>query len=117
MRADADNGYSYGTESAGDGRSRKAQNPSCPILSGIQPAGGSTAFLCRANQALYTKPLFAIPANRFLFYPGHVEQRDFCDALSISPTEYALIDRPERGVCLYHYGNARYLLQVQAPEF
>ena len=65
----------------------------------------------------YTKPLFAIPANRFLFYPGHVEQRDFCDALSISPTEYALIDHPERGVCLYHCGNARYLLQVQAPEF
>lgn len=65
----------------------------------------------------YTKPLFAIPANRFLFYPGHVEQRDFCDALSISPAEYALIDHPERGVCLYHCGNARYLLQVQAPEF
>lgn len=44
----------------------------------------------------YTKPIFAIPANRFLFYPGHVEQRDFCDALSISSAEYALIDRPER---------------------
>ncbi len=115
MRADADNGY--GTESAGDGRRGKGKNPPCPILSGIQPAGGSTAFLCRANQALYTKPLFAIPANRFLFYPGHVEQRDFCDALSISPTEYALIDHPEHGVCLYHCGNARYLLQVQAPEF
>ena len=65
----------------------------------------------------YTKPLFAIPANRFLFYPGHVEQRDFCDALSISSAEYALIDHPERGVCLYHCGNARYLLQVQAPDF
>ena len=70
-----------------------------------------------AGAETYTKPLFAIPANRFLFYPGHVEQRDFCDALSISPAEYALIDHPERGVCLYHCGNARYLLQVQAPDF
>ena len=43
--------------------------------------------------------------------------RDFCDALSISPAEYALINHPERGVCLYHCGNARYLLQAQAPEF
>ena len=65
------------------------------------------------------------PRNRSLPFPrpvscstpGHVEQRDFCDALSISSAEYALIDHPERGVCLYHCGNARYLLQVQAPDF
>lgn len=36
VRADADSGYSYGTESAGDGRNGKAQNPPCSILSGVQ---------------------------------------------------------------------------------
>ncbi len=65
----------------------------------------------------YTKPLFSIPSHQFLFYPGSIEPKSFCDALQIDEAEYDLIKYPERGVCLFKCGNERYLLQVIAPEY
>ena len=46
----------------------------------------------------YTKPLFSIPAHQFLFNPGNIEPRSFCDALQIEDAEFDLIMYPERGV-------------------
>ena len=65
----------------------------------------------------FTKPLFSIPAHQFLFNPGSVEPKAFCDALQLDKAEYELIRYPERGVCLFKCGNERYLLQVKAPEY
>ena len=65
----------------------------------------------------YTKPLFSIPSHQFLFYPGSIEPKSFCDALQVDDAEYDLIKYPERGVCLFKCGNERYLLQVIAPEY
>lgn len=63
----------------------------------------------------FTKPLFSIPSHHFSFNPGNVSQADYTDALSMEPSEFALIKYPERGICLYRCGNERYLLQVIAP--
>lgn len=65
----------------------------------------------------FTKPLFSIPAHQFLFNPGNIEPRSFCDALQLENAEFDLIKYPERGVCLFKCGNERYLLQVLAPEY
>lgn len=64
-----------------------------------------------------TKPLFSIPTHQFLFHPGQLSPKDFCDTLQVEPSEYALIRHAERGVCLYRCGNERYLLKVIAPEY
>ena len=64
-----------------------------------------------------TKPLFSIPTHQFLFHPGQINPRDFCDTLQVEPSEYELIRHAERGVCLYRCGNERYLLKVIAPEY
>lgn len=64
-----------------------------------------------------TKPLFSIPAHQFLFNPGTIDARTFCDTLSLESSEYDLIKYPERGSCLYRCGNERYLLQVHAPRY
>ena len=63
----------------------------------------------------FTKPLFSIPSHHFSFNPGNVNPTDYTDALSMEPSEFALIKYPERGICLYRCGNERYLLQVIAP--
>ena len=64
-----------------------------------------------------TKPLFSIPVHQFLFYPGQLEPKSFCDTLQLEDAEYQLINHPDRGICLYRCGNERYLLQVHFPQF
>ena len=64
-----------------------------------------------------TKPLFSIPVHQFLFSPGQLEPKSFCDTLQLEDAEFQLIRHSERGVCLYRCGNERYLLQVLFPKF
>ena len=64
-----------------------------------------------------TKPLFSIPTHQFLFNPGQLEPKAFCDTLQLEQAEFQLIRYPERGTCLYRCGNERYLLQVHFPQF
>ena len=64
-----------------------------------------------------TKPLFSIPVHQFLFYPGQLEPKSFCDTLQLEDAEYQLINHSDRGICLYRCGNERYLLQVLFPKF
>ena len=64
-----------------------------------------------------TKPLFSIPTHQFLFNPGQLEPKAFCDTLQLEQAEFELIRYPERGTCLYRCGNERYLLQVHFSEF
>lgn len=64
-----------------------------------------------------TKPLFSIPVHQFLFSPGQLEPKCFCDTLQLEDAEFQLIRHSERGICLYRCGNERYLLQVHFPEF
>ena len=64
-----------------------------------------------------TKPLFSIPTHQFLFNPGQLEPKSFCDTLQLEDAEFQLIRYPERGTCLYRCGNERYLLQVHFPQF
>lgn len=64
-----------------------------------------------------TKPLLAIPSHQFLFYPGNVTKKDYCDLLQLPDCEWDIVRIPERGRCLYRCGNERYHLQVQAPEY
>ena len=64
-----------------------------------------------------TKPLFSIPVHQFLFSPGQLEPKSFCDTLQLEDAEFQLIRHSERGICLYRCGNERYLLQVLFPKF
>lgn len=63
----------------------------------------------------FTKPLFGIPTHRIIFYLGNNSPAEVMEVLQLKPSEYALIDYAERGICLYQCGNERYLLQVIAP--
>ena len=65
----------------------------------------------------FTKPLFSIPTHQFLFNAGQINPKEYMDALQVEPSEFELINYPERGTCLYRCGNERYLLQVIAPEY
>lgn len=65
----------------------------------------------------YTKPLFSTPTHRFLFYPGGIGEREYCDALHIEQAEYDLISSPQRGVCLYCSGRERYHLEVETQPY
>ena len=65
----------------------------------------------------FTKPLFSIPTHQFLFNAGQINPKEYMDALQVEPSEFELIKYPERGTCLYRYGNERYLLQVIAPDY
>lgn len=65
----------------------------------------------------YTKPLFSIPTHQFLFNAGNVEPKAYLDTLQLDPSEFALIQSPEQGTCLYRCGAERYLLKVTAPAF
>lgn len=65
----------------------------------------------------YTKPLFSTPTHRFLFYPGSIGEREYCDALHLEQAEYDLISSPRRGVCLYCSGRERYQLEVQTQHY
>lgn len=65
----------------------------------------------------YTKPLFSTPTHRFLFYPGGIGEREYCDALHIEQAEYDLISTPQRGVCLYCSGRERYHLEIETQPY
>lgn len=65
----------------------------------------------------YTKPLFSIPTNLYLFYPGHINQKEYTDTVQIEISQYDLIKYSEQGTCLFICGNEVYLLQVKAPEY
>ena len=67
--------------------------------------------------ASYTKPLFSIPVHKFLFNPGTVKVSDFTGILQLEPSEYKIIQYPQRGHCLYVCGNERYSLNVSFPKF
>lgn len=64
-----------------------------------------------------TRPLFSIPVHQFIFNGGNVDKKFFMDTLQLEESEYALIQDPRRGSCLYKCGNDRYPLEVQAPEY
>ncbi len=64
----------------------------------------------------FTKPLFSIPTHQFLFYPGHINSRDYMDALQLEEAEYERISAPQQRLCLYRCGSERYLLDVKVPE-
>lgn len=65
----------------------------------------------------FTKPLFSIPVHKFLFNPGSIDATQFMKILQLEPSEYKVIQYPQRGLCLYCCGNERYSLMVQFPEF
>ncbi len=65
----------------------------------------------------YTKPLFSVPSNLCLFYPGHINQKEYTDTVQIEISQYDLIKYSEQGTCLFICGNEVYLLQVIAPEY
>ena len=64
-----------------------------------------------------TKPLFAIPTYKFLFYPGTIDQNLYRNLLNINESEYNLIKAPNRGNCLFISGSEKYNLQVKAPSY
>lgn len=64
----------------------------------------------------FTKPMFSIPTNHFLFNPGNISAELFIDTLQLEMSEYELFKFPEQGTCFYRCGNERYLLQVIAPK-
>jgi type IV secretory pathway VirB4 component len=63
-----------------------------------------------------TKPLFAIPTYKFLFYPGSIDRKLYTNLLNINDSEFNLIKAPCRGNCLFISGGSKYNLQVEAPE-
>ncbi|MDF2677955.1 MAG: hypothetical protein K0Q97_2291 [Bacillota bacterium] len=63
-----------------------------------------------------TKPLFAIPTYKFLFYPGSIDKKIYMNLLNINDSEYNLIKAPNRGNCLFTSGSNKYNLQVEAPK-
>ena len=64
-----------------------------------------------------TKPLFAIPTYRFLFYPGSIDKKLYMNLLNVNESEYKLIQSPNRGNCLFLSGNEKFNLQVEAPDY
>ncbi len=70
----------------------------------------------RPEIAEQTKPLMTLPTHRFLFHPGNVNTDEFKANLALTDPEYAVIQNPNRGHCLYTCGNERYHLNVIAPK-
>jgi type IV secretory pathway VirB4 component len=64
-----------------------------------------------------TKPLFAIPTYKFLFFPGSIDKKLYMNLLNINESEYKLIQSPSRGNCLFLSGNQKFNLQVEAPKY
>ena len=69
------------------------------------------------NIAELTKPLFAIPTYKFLFYTGSIDAKEYTKLLNINESEYNLIKSPNRGNCLFLSGSSRYNLVVSAPKY
>ncbi|APC42813.1 VirB4 family type IV secretion system protein [Clostridium estertheticum] len=64
-----------------------------------------------------TKPLFAIPTYKFLFYPGAIDKKIYMNLLNVNESEYKLIQSSNRGNCLFLSGNEKFNLQVEAPKY
>jgi len=64
-----------------------------------------------------TKPLFAIPTYKFLFYPGSIDKKLYMNLLNVNESEYKLIQSSNRGNCLFLSGNEKFNLQVEAPDY
>lgn len=69
------------------------------------------------NIAELTKPLFAIPTYKFLFYPGSIDKKLYMNLLNINESEYNLIKSPSRGNTLFISGTEKYNLQVEVPKY
>lgn len=65
----------------------------------------------------YTKPLLSIPAHRFLFYPGTIEESEYCDLLQLEECEFKVIRTASKARCLFRCGNERYKFLIQTPEY
>lgn len=64
-----------------------------------------------------TKPLFAIPTYKFLFFPGEIDKKLYMNLLNINESEYNLIKSSNRGNCLFLGGSEKFNLQVKAPSY
>jgi type IV secretory pathway VirB4 component len=64
-----------------------------------------------------TKPIFSIPTYRFLFYPGVLDTKNYMEVMNITPSEFKLIHKPNRGNCLFASGTNRFNLNVFAPDY
>lgn len=65
----------------------------------------------------YTKPLFAIPTHSFLFNAGSIDASFYKDMLQLEDNEYSVVQRAQRGNCLFRSGKERYNLEVHAPDY
>lgn len=66
--------------------------------------------------AEYTKPLFAIPTYKFLFYPGSIDRDIYCSLLNLNQSEFNLIKTSSRGNSLFIAGNEKFNLQVKVSK-
>ena len=64
-----------------------------------------------------TKPLFAIPAHQFLFYPGQISAKEYMDMLQMEENLYDLVKNSPRGVCIFRHGAEVYHLVVKAQKY
>ena len=65
----------------------------------------------------YTKPLLSIPTHKFLFFPGTVDEQEYCRIMSETSSEFSVHSKPHQGYCLYRCGNERYYLHVIIPKY
>ncbi|MFI3174759.1 MAG: ATP-binding protein [Bacillota bacterium] len=64
-----------------------------------------------------TKPLFAIPAHQFLFFPGQISAKEYMDMLQMEENLYELVKNSPRGVCVFRHGAEVYHLVVKAQKY
>lgn len=64
-----------------------------------------------------TKPLFAIPAHQFLFYPGSISKKEYMEMLRLDECLFGLISYPQKGVCVFRHGSEVYHLVVKAQKY
>ena len=71
----------------------------------------------RADVKEMTKPLFAIPAHQFLFYPGSISKKEYTEMLRLDECLFDLISYPKKGVCVFRHGSEVYHLVVKAQKY
>ena len=71
----------------------------------------------RADVKEMTKPLFAIPAHQFLFYPGSISKKEYTEMLRLDECLFDLISYPQKGVCVFRHGSEVYHLAVKAQKY
>ena len=71
----------------------------------------------RADVKEMTKPLFAIPAHQFLFYPGSISKKEYMEMLRLDECLFDLISYPQKGVCVFRHGSEVYHLAVKAQKY